>query len=158
MKEKKGVCERVVLKYHQDIASEFFRSDLPVTLKTRPGSPTPAPGTRPQQIMKCRYTDCRTALSVHREANHRGLSVLGTHGTWCTCSIRGKGTESVWPRPRPENRPPPTRAFVKDKYWLFFALCCVCFDSPRSRNGNIVSVWKPRLSRTSQTPHPDGSC
>lgn len=72
MKEKKGVRESVVLKYHQDVLSEFFRSDLPVMLKTPSGPPNPIPGTGPQQIMKCRYTDCRNALSVHREEKHRG--------------------------------------------------------------------------------------
>lgn len=57
---------------HQDVLSEFFRSDLPIMLKTLSGPPFPAPSTRPQQIMKCRHTDCGNALSVHREEKRRG--------------------------------------------------------------------------------------
>lgn len=43
MKEKKGVRESVVLKYHQDVLSESFRSDLPVMLKAPSGPPTLSP-------------------------------------------------------------------------------------------------------------------
>lgn len=43
MKEKKGVRESVVLKYHQGFLSEFFRSNLPVMLNLPSGPPTPTP-------------------------------------------------------------------------------------------------------------------
>lgn len=40
--------------------------------------PAPTPGTRPQQIMKCRHTDYRNALLVHREKNRGTRCALNT--------------------------------------------------------------------------------
>lgn len=120
--------------------------------------PHPSLATRPQQIMKCRHSDYRHALSVHREKEERGTR----------CALN---TQNVMHLLNQMERNWSLRFLAEIKGWtqapnymticegqILIVLCFVIclFQWYLLTKWQVFSVWKPKLSHVLQTLHQNG--
>lgn len=145
--EEKESSWKNLLKHHQDVFSELTRLYLSNVQSPPWSAPRPAPSTRPQQRVKHRYTDYRSALSVHTEKQRETPCALNTQLVVHLLNQRERNgslrflaeIKGVSVSPKLQDHFSGTNVDVPQ------SVICLFQGFLRS-NSPVVSVWTPQLS------------